>query len=236
MSDNLSIWNALSKPPSEHLKKITGGRISGMTDIKPQWRLQAMTERFGPCGQGWKYEIVKLWTEPGSEGQVAAFALVNLYYRDLNSPVPEPMRRCDLWSDPIPGIGGSMFVEKEKKGPYTSDECYKMAVTDALSVAMKAIGVAADVYLGNWDGSKWCNPSPDQPGDTHITTDELKSIKIAWRNAFPDMAEKAPNLQAKRFVEWASEYAGREFDATKLAQWTRADFDSCVAALKTEEQ
>lgn len=227
MSDNpnLSIWNALSKPPAEHLKKITGGRISGMTDIKPQWRLQAMTERFGPCGVGWKYTIDKLWTEAGSEGQIAAFALISLFYREPGSTE---------WSASIPGIGGSMLVEKEKKGPYTSDECYKMAVTDALSVAMKALGVAADVYLGNWDGSKWRNPAPDQPAATHITTDELKDIKLRWRNAFPDMADKAPNLQAKRFIEWASEYAGREFDATKLAQWTRADYDSCVSALKPE--
>ena len=30
---------------------------------------------------------------------------------------------------------------------YTSDECYKMALTDALSVACKALGVAADVLL-----------------------------------------------------------------------------------------
>ena len=78
--------------------------------------------------------------------------------------------------------------------------------------------------------------SPEPPERTHITTDELKDIKLRWRNAFPNMAEKAPNLQAKRFIEWASEYAGREFDATKLAQWTRADLDACVAVLNPEEK
>lgn len=30
-----------------------------------------------------------------------------------------------------------------------------MAMTDALSVAFKAVGVAADIYLGNYDGSKY---------------------------------------------------------------------------------
>lgn len=29
---------------------------------------------------------------------------------------------------------------------HISDECYKMALTDAISVACKALGVAADVY------------------------------------------------------------------------------------------
>ena len=73
-------------------------------------------------------------------GEVAAFALINLYYRIEGQ-----------WSDPVPGIGGNSFVAKEKSGFYTSDECYKMALTDALSVACKALGVAADVY---WQADK----------------------------------------------------------------------------------
>jgi len=34
----------------------------------------------------------------------------------------------------------------EKNGYYVSDEADKMALTDAMGVAMKALGVAADVY------------------------------------------------------------------------------------------
>ena len=47
----------------------------------------------------------------------------------------------------LQGTGGSSEVSMESKGAYVSDECYKMALTDALSVAMKALGVAADVYF-----------------------------------------------------------------------------------------
>ena len=43
----------------------------------------------------------------------------------------------------------------EKSGPHVSDEAFKMALTDALSVALKMIGVAADIYLGLFDGSKY---------------------------------------------------------------------------------
>ena len=50
------------------------------------------------------------------------------------------------WSDAIPGTGGSMFCANERNGPNCSDECYKMATTDALSVAAKALGVGADIY------------------------------------------------------------------------------------------
>jgi len=150
MSDNMRIWDALKQPPISALKEIKGGRLAGMTDIKPQWRYQAMTELFGPCGIGWKFAIERLWTEAGSDGQIVAFANVNLFvaYR------PEEGGKTE-WSDPVPGIGGSMLVAKEKNGPHTSDEAYKMAVTDAVGTAMKMMGVAADVYMGNWDGSKF---------------------------------------------------------------------------------
>lgn len=133
--NNMDTWNKLRTPPYWALKSISAGRLKGMTDISPQWRYGVVTEVFGPVGIGWKYEIEKLWTEPGSEGQICAFALVKLY-----------TKQGDEWSDPIPGIGGSMLVTKETKGLHTSDEAFKMAVTDALSVAMKCLGVAADIY------------------------------------------------------------------------------------------
>ncbi len=47
---------------------------------------------------------------------------------------------------PIQGTGGSMFVELQRNGAYVSDECFKMAITDAISVACKQLGIGADVY------------------------------------------------------------------------------------------
>jgi hypothetical protein len=144
MNDNLKIWNSLKQPPSTALKTITGGRLSGMTDIKPQWRYQAMTEQFGPCGLGWYYTIDKEWTEEGSEGQVLCFVNASLL-----------VKSGEEWSKPIPGTGGSTLIAKEKHGLHSSDEGFKMALTDALSVAMGKLGVAADIYMGNWTGSKY---------------------------------------------------------------------------------
>lgn len=135
--DNMGLYNSWRSPPQEALKAISGGRLSGKTDISPMWRIRALTERFGPCGKGWKYSIVDKHTEEGAAGEKAAFVDILLFYRDK-----------DGWSDGIPGTGGASFVAKEKGGLYTSDECYKMALTDAISVACKALGMAADVYWG----------------------------------------------------------------------------------------
>jgi len=141
---NTELWNKFKQAPKWALKPIKAGRLKGKSDINPTWRLQALTEHFGPCGIGWKYTIDKVWPETGSADQVFAMAQVSLYIKNE-----------EAWSDAIPGIGGSMLVTKESSGLHSSDEGYKMAVTDALSVACKALGVAADVYLGRWDGSKY---------------------------------------------------------------------------------
>ena len=57
------------------------------------------------------------------------------------------------WSAPIPGEGSNFIVSKESTGLRANDEGWKMAVTDALSVACKALGIGADIYAGSWDGS-----------------------------------------------------------------------------------
>lgn len=160
--NNRRIWDKVHKPDPTSLKTIGGGRLKGMTDINPQWRLQAATEVFGPCGIGWWYTIKELWTVPGSDGQVMAFARVDVFYRDGEST-----------SQPVEGIGGSMMISKEKDYLYTNDECYKMAVTDALSVAFKALGFGAEIYAGRWDGSKYLEkPKPPEP----TPQDKLKSL------------------------------------------------------------
>lgn len=135
MSENLKTYDKLRQVPDIAKKSIGAGRLRGMTDINPMWRIKVMTETFGMCGIGWKYEITKQWLEQ-AVNEVKAFCNVLLYVKSDNE-----------WSAPIPGTGGSSFVAVEKNGQYVSDEAYKMALTDALSVAMKALGVGADVYF-----------------------------------------------------------------------------------------
>lgn len=134
---HLELYESFRKPPGEALRTIGAGRLKGKTDINPMWRIKALTEQFGPCGIGWKYAIKEQRVIPGANEEQAAFVDIDLYYK-----------KDGEWSDPIPGAGGSMFVSKEKSGLYTDDECFKKALTDAISVAAKALGIGADVY---WD-------------------------------------------------------------------------------------
>ena len=133
--ENLEFWNKLKGCPDEAKKQIVGGRLKGFTDVNPVWRMRIMTETFGMCGFGWKYEITKQWNEQYGD-VVKTFCNINLYIKVDGE-----------WSEPIPATGGSQFADKS----YVSDENHKMALTDALSVAMKSLGVAAEVY---WDKAR----------------------------------------------------------------------------------
>lgn len=132
---NLDLYNKLKVVPAEAIKPIQNGRLKGKSDINPMWRIKTMTEHFGVCGIGWKYVITKQWTETyGTETK--AYCNIDLF-----------VKVDGQWSDAIQGTGGSSEVTMERNGSYVSDECYKMALTDALSVAMKALGVGADIYF-----------------------------------------------------------------------------------------
>lgn len=138
LEKNLRFYNQGRTVPANALKPIKAGRLKGMSDINPMWRMKRLTEIFGPVGFGWKYTIDRQWVEPYGQ-EVKVFCNISLFVRD-----PETKE----WSDAIPGVGGSAVVSVESKGPYVNDEAYKMALTDALSIAMKPIGIGADIWYG----------------------------------------------------------------------------------------
>ena len=154
--DNLDLFRKFENTPDEAKKPIEAGRLKGFTDINPMWRFKRLTEVFGPVGIGWKFIITDKQIVPGSDGVISAFVDILLFYK-MNGE----------WSEGIPGTGGSSFVAKETKGLYTSDECYKMALSDAIGTACKALGMSADVYFSK-DRSKYTTAQEAQ--ETKVET------------------------------------------------------------------
>lgn len=189
--ENLAIYNAVRSVPDSAKRQIGAGRLKGKTNINPMWRLKTLTEQFGPCGIGWKYVITDKRLEQGANGEVAAFLDIDLF-----------VKVDGAWSEAIPGTGGSAFVAEEKNGPYTSDECFKMALTDAISVACKALGFGADVY---WeaDRSKYDKPAPvTYPKGTVICEScgmPIKSVTCQGiRHSPDDISDRALDRYGKR--------------------------------------
>lgn len=151
--NNMVIYETARAVPEEALKPIQAGRLKGMTDINPMWRIKKLTELFGPCGIGWCYTEPKIEFVPGESPEIMCIVHTELQ-----------IKFCGEWSIAIPGVGGARYVTQEKNGVYTDDEAPKKALTDALSVACKALGIGADVYFAK-DRTKYTAPEEPAPNE-----------------------------------------------------------------------
>lgn len=179
MSKNLDLYESLRAVPSEAQKSFNNGRFSG-TDINPMWRIKKMTEVFGPCGIGWYYEVVHRSLEHSSDGStICAFIGLNLY-----------IKKDGEWSKPIYGEGGNTMcaVNKKWQSVDTSDEAYKMALTDAFSNATKQLGLGADVWF---EADKVHSTKYDLQTERKNAADKQPDAKPA-PSAAPKPAESAP--------------------------------------------
>lgn len=163
--ENMEIYERSRYVPQEAQKSFNNGKFSG-TDINPMWRIKKLTEMFGPAGIGWYYEVVSERAEEHGDVTIAVVDL-NLYFRCGGE-----------WSKPIYGTGGNVLLRKGN----TSDEGYKMALTDALSVACKALGIGADVYFSA-DKTKYTAAStPNEvPQDMYFTCADCGAKLVPYK-------------------------------------------------------
>lgn len=141
MSENMRIWDAVSKTDPKHTKPFKrAGGFQG-TAIKPIWLTKRMTEEFGPAGTGWgmdrpSFEVVTAGDE------ILVFCTVGLWYGEDRDHF-------------VYGVGGDKVMGKNKYGSFTNDEAFKASYTDALSNAMKQIGMGADIHMGLFEDEKY---------------------------------------------------------------------------------
>lgn len=204
--ENLELYNKVREVPKEAQKSIGGGRLKGMTDINPMWRIKTLTEQFGVCGFGWKYKIVDRWIETSmAKDEITANVRIELYVK-MNGE----------WSDPIEGIGGSMLVASEKSGLYMNDECFKMALTDALSVACKALGMGADIY--------WQKDNTKYNDQKKANTEEKNSAEVAELNLIKQEITNLCNEKKIPYKELAESY--------QIANWSKLSLARAKEILK----
>lgn len=139
---NLDLYERYAQPPQNALKDFNNGKFHG-TDINPMWRIRALTEAFGPCGIGWYTEVVRQWREDTPDGAATVYCHINLYIKVDGE-----------WSKPITGIGGNTLTRVTRNGSSTTDEAFKMAYTDAMGIACKALGFGANIWW-KYDKTKY---------------------------------------------------------------------------------
>lgn len=176
MSENLALWEKLGKTDPAHTKGFTrGGGFKG-TAIKPMWSYKRMTEEFGPCGTGWGIGEPSFQVVNGDNREVLVYCTASIWYGEDHKIVY--------------GVGGDKIVAHIKANPKfnrqerweSDDEAFKKAFTDAITNALKMIGVGADVHMGMFDDSKYVNDmrqefAEDQPVNT--SGDKTRSVSAA---------------------------------------------------------
>ena len=142
MTEKTALWDKLRKTDPKHTKDFTrGGGFRG-TAIKPMFSYRRMTEEFGPCGQGWGIGEPSFQVVIAGE-ETLVYCTVSIWYEKREQTVF--------------GVGGDKVAGKNKYGVQTDDEAFKKAFTDAVTNALKLIGVGADVHMGMFDDSKYVN-------------------------------------------------------------------------------
>lgn len=198
--NNLDIYETGRAVPPEAQKSFNNGRFSG-TDINPMWRIKKLTEMFGACGVGWYYDIVSERAEEHG-GMTIAVVDLNLYIKVDGE-----------WSKPIYGTGGNTIVTA--KGA-VSDEGYKMALTDALSVACKALGIGADVYFSK-DKTKYTASTVAKSATTQTPPPLPKAEP-------PKDADPAALRNRLNKITYALAQGKAENIATAVSIWTKEMF------------
>lgn len=147
MSEKTAIWDRLGRTDPAHTKKFKrAGGFEG-TAIKPMFSYRRMTEEFGACGEGWGVGEPVFQVVPGPEGEMLVYCTASIWFGSREKVVY--------------GVGGDKAVGKNKYGLVTDDEAFKKAFTDAITNALKLIGVGADVHMGLFDDSKYVNAIRD---------------------------------------------------------------------------
>ncbi len=172
---NLDLYNRFRAVPKEAQKTIQGGNLNGKTDINPMWRIKMLTDTFGPCGFGWYTKIIEHWDDTqtiGGNTERVAWVRLELY-----------VKQGGEWSVGIEGIGGSKYAGKGR-GSELNDEAFKMAETDAISVACKKLGIGADIYWDK-DNTKYTQgqqpkAQPAQPSLNPITRRPEDADWVNW--------------------------------------------------------
>ena len=199
-SDNLHIYKQVSSVPEDAQKPFESSWGKKLTEINGMWRIQKLTELFGPCGEGWFTEVTRQERVDFPNGEVCVFTDINLYLKDT---------KTGRWSKPIRGTGGNRLVLKNADGLFIDDEAYKKAYTDALGIACKALGFGADIYWGRND-SKYdsgtattASPSAKEVEKKPETVAAPQKTETAENvKGLPELSPSHPRWDA--FISWAA--------------------------------
>ena len=209
---NLNIWESVQKTDPQFTQNFKTG-FSG-TSINAVYMVKQATDKFGPVGLGWGYDILE---ERYDEGAPINTGTDNPIFEKTHT-----IKIC-LWymhdgkKGELVHFGHTPYFYKSSKGNFITDkEAPKKSLTDAIKKALSMLGFSADVFMGMYD-------------DIHYV-DELKS-ESQIESAVNKVEEQ--ERQAKAHAEWLDEQI-KLINAAVSMSMLQGVYKSAVRRLKAK--
>lgn len=147
-SNNMEIWDRFKTTDPRYTKSFKRpGGFAG-TAISPMSSIMRMTEKFGPCGSGWGFDVLdeKIISSPETAPHQAVIIKGHVWYLNENR------ERCYT----AVSYGGDQLVQVKRDGSIRlDDEAFKKAATDCMSKCLSFLGIGADIHMGWYDDPQY---------------------------------------------------------------------------------
>jgi hypothetical protein len=176
----MEIWDNLFKTDPAYTK---AGKVGGMmiTSISPMYVIRALTEQFGPAGEGWGYDIVEERFDNGApifkKGNGKDTDEV-LCFEQLHTVLLEGWYRLEGEKVALPRqFGHTPYIYRSKYGPISDLEAPKKSVSDALKKSFSMIGVGADIFLGMFDDPSYVEQVANESAMAKADDKDAEAVK-----------------------------------------------------------
>jgi len=216
MDAHTALWDKLGKTDPAHTKGFSrAGGFKG-TAIKPMFSYRRMTEEFGPCGEGWGINEPKFEVVPANN-EILVFCTVSIWHGNRETIVF--------------GVGGDKCLVSQSNGLRGDDEAFKKAFTDAVTNALKLIGVGADVHMGMFDDQKYVNTMNEEFGNTQPKPKPVQPPKPTEQEKVNAQRQTANEEKADKAVAQFVTYLS-PMTAFEMVEWYKTAKPETVAAMK----
>ncbi len=204
--NHLKLWNSVERTDPSQTKSFSrSGGFKG-TAISPMYLIRKATEKFGPVGSGWGFDVEDEKYAPGAPLDGGGQEIIHVV-------------RIKLWAKmddgtmaEFPVFGQTTFVGKNKYGAFTDEEAPKKSLTDAISKGLSWLGFSADVHMGKFDDNKYVNDRKrEEAQQQNFNADEARKTCESALTKRLDDAEKARGIVQDAVDRWEGETPDRQW-------------------------
>jgi len=213
-SDNISLWKGVMRTNPRYTKDM-GDLGFGGTAINAEYMIMRATEKFGPVGIGWGWEILEDKMIEGAPLTEKIFEGTKFVgkrtLRDADGSLMFELNhyiRIGLWyikdgkKGNVQNFGSTPYRQSTKNGIHCDSEVHKKSLTDAIKKCLSGLGFCADVWLGLYDDAVYRAESAIEFGlkDATDKADDSTRIREELDERFKQNVETMRNAVSQNEV------------------------------------